>query len=441
MRPSCFVWILAISFATGASALCPRAVAQNTKSPAPAANAPNAGAAKNDEAEAELQKALGDAGNDSAAVVRNLTAYLQKFPDTPRKPGIYRALAEACQQIRDTECELDYAERLIAIRPDDSQMMLLAVSLLEQQGDDASLTRANGYVTRVLDRVQKATPADKSPRQSVAEWQRSQNGLRAALFYVRARLEKSQRNYDAANQDLQASDAADANALAAEMLGQIAELRGDFATAIQEYARAFALPASGPAGTVDRRTVREELGNVWRRVHGSDLGMGDAILQQYDATSATAANSARVAAPNRDARDPFAFVLRQLDGAPLPLAPLKGKIVVLSFWATWCDPCRELEPLFDETAKDFEGNSDIDFLAVNTDEDQTLVPQFVSREKWSVPVVYADGLDDFLKVDTLPTVVVLGRGGEIAYRATGMPEEGFPESLIAAIQTALGQAH
>lgn len=440
MRPSRFAWILAISFAIASIAICPRAIPQNTKSPAPPPNAPDAAASKDNEAEAELQKALGEAGNDSAAVVRNLTAYLQKFPDTPRKPGIFRALAEACQQIRDTGCELEYAERLIAIRPDDSQMMLLAVSLLEQQGDDASLTRANGYVTRVLDRVEKETPADKSPRQSVAEWQKSQNGLRAALFYVRARLEKSQHNDDAASQDLQASDTADANALAAEMEGQIAERQGDLAAAIREYARAFALPPNGPAGSVDRRTVREELGNVWRRVHGSDQGMGDAILQQYDAVSDNAANSQRAEAPNRDAQDPFAFVVRQLNGAPLPLATFKGKIVVLSFWATWCDPCRELEPLFDETAKDFEGNSDVDFLAVNTDEDETLVAPFVSREKWSVPVVYADGLDGFLKVNTLPTVVVLGRGGEIAYRATGMPPQGFPESLIAAIQTALSQA-
>jgi thiol-disulfide isomerase/thioredoxin len=441
MRPSRFAWILAISFAIDPIGVCPRAVAQNTKSSVPAPIPPDAAAARNNEAEAELQKALGEAGNDSAAVVRNLTAYLQKFPDTPRKPGIYRALAEACQQIRDTGCELDYAERLIAIRPDDSQMMLLAVSLLEQRGDDESLTRANGYVTRVLDRVQKATPADKSPRESVAEWQKSQGQLRAALFYVRARLEKSQHSYDAASQDLQASDAADPNALSAEMQGQIAELHGDFATAIRQYARAFALPPSGPAGTVDRRTVREELGNVWRRVHGSDQGMGDSVLQEYDAISAGAANSVRAAVPNRDAHDPFAFVLRQLDGSALPLASLKGKIVVLSFWATWCDPCRELEPLFDETAKDFEGNSNVDFLAVNTDEDETLVAPFVSREKWSVPVVYAEGLDEFLKVNTLPTVVVLGRGGEIAYRATGMPPQGFPESLIAAIQAALGQTH
>ena len=43
-----------------------------------------------------------------------------------------------------------------------------------------------------------------------------------------------------------------------------------------------------------------------------------------------------------------------------------------------------------------------------------------------------------MKVETLPTVLVLGRNGEIAYRNSGPAPDGFPESLTAAIQTALG---
>src|ERR1700678_4257744 len=107
--------------------------------------------------ELELQKALSAAGNDRAAVVRNLKAYLQKFPDTPRKAAVYRAIVESCQQLKDDACAVDYAERLVALHPDDSEMMMLAVGILQEQSDDASLTRASGYVTRVLDRVKKAT--------------------------------------------------------------------------------------------------------------------------------------------------------------------------------------------------------------------------------------------------------------------------------------------
>lgn len=412
---------------------------QDSKPAAPQKTSPDSPAKKDADPEAELQKALAAAENDSAALVRNLKAYLQKFPDAPRKAGVYRALVEACEQLRDNACALDYAERLIAVHPDDSQIMLLAVNLLEQQGDDASLARAIGYVTRVLDRVEKTPPEERPARESLAEWQDGQSRLRAALYYVRGSVENSQRNYGAAAKDFQASDSIHPNALAAEMLGEIAEMRKDSATAIEEYARAFALPENGPAGSVDRRDVRRKLGNLWRQVHGSEQGLGEEILAVYDSVSLPPPDAAASpAARNRDAKEPLGFVVRRLDGAPLPLAPLRGKIVVLSFWATWCGPCRELEPIFSQVARSYAGNPNIAFFAVNTDDDETQVSPFVVREKWDVPVVYADGLDIFLKVDSLPTVLVLGRSGEIAYRVGGLAPQGFPESLIAAIQAALG---
>jgi hypothetical protein len=88
----------------------------------------------------------------------------------------------------------------------------------------------------------------------------------------------------------------------------------------------------------------------------------------------------------------------------------------------------------------YTASSEVTFFAVNTDDDESRVPPFVAREKWDVPVVYADGLDGFLDVDSLPTVLVLGRNGEIVYRASGFAPEGFSEWLTAGIQSALGAA-
>src|SRR5580700_1167213 len=50
----------------------------------------------------ELQQTIASAGNDRAALVRNLEAYLVKYPDSPQRPQIYRALVEANLQLRDT---------------------------------------------------------------------------------------------------------------------------------------------------------------------------------------------------------------------------------------------------------------------------------------------------------------------------------------------------
>jgi thiol-disulfide isomerase/thioredoxin len=389
--------------------------------------------------EAELQRTLEVAGNDRAALVRQLIDYLDRFPDAPRKAAVYRALVEACQQLQNTSCALDYAERLIAVRPDDAQMMLLAVGILQKQGDNASLTKAAGYVTRVLDRVEKATPDEKPARSSQAEWQHEEEGLRVALYSLRGKIETQQQTYDAARNDLEMSYRLRANALAAEQLGEIAEIQKDLSQAIKHYLEAFVLPENGPGGTVDRREVRQKLGNVWRQVHASDLGLGDAILAAYDSAN-TAPTETRPAAKNKGAKELFAFTVRRLDGLPLPLAQFKGKNLVLSFWATWCGPCRELEPQFVKVAQSYSANSDVEFFAVDTDEDESRVPPFLAREKWSVPVIFADGLDDFLRVNTLPTVIVIDHAGKIVYRASGFTEEGFPEALTAAIQEALQPA-
>jgi thiol-disulfide isomerase/thioredoxin len=419
-------------------AFTPAAHAQNSP-PAAAAAAPTDKISKKDaDPETELQKAIADAGNDRGALVRNLKNYLKRFPDAPRKAAVYRALVESCEQVQDNACALEYAEQLIAVRPDDSEIMMLAVGLLQQQGDEASLTRASGYVTRVLDRVEKSQPTDKSPRMSLQDWHDNQDQLRAALYNLRGQIEKSQHDYDAAAKDLHMSYAIHPSAVAADQLGELAEMRRDLATAIDEYMLAFVLPESGPAGKVNRRDVRKKLGNVWRQVHGNEDGLGQAVLAAYDLQGAAGVPTSAPASRNKDAKDTFGFALRKLDGTPVLLSAAKGKVLVLSFWATWCEPCRELEPEFVSVAKSYAGNNDIVFYAVNTDEDQSLVPQFVAHEKWDVTAVYADGLDDFMKVDSLPTVMVLDRNGKIIYRINGFPPEGFTENLNTAIQSATG---
>ncbi|MGD0428814.1 MAG: redoxin family protein [Candidatus Acidiferrales bacterium] len=437
LRPHILLFVFGI-FLAGA----PRARAQTAAPTAPPPKTPSDTISKKDaDPELELQKTIADAGNDRGALVRNLERYLQRFPDAPRKAAVFRALVESCEQVQDDACALSYSEQLIALRPDDSEIMMLAVGLLQKQGDEASLNRAAGYVSRVLDRIDKSSATEKPARVSLAEWQQHHDELRAALYNLRGQIEKSQHDDAAAEKDLRMSYSVRPNAVAAEQLGELAEMRRDYATAAQEYLLAFVLPEDGPVGKVNRREVRKRLGNVWRQLHGSAQGLGEAVLAQYDllgAAGTSAASAANPAAANKNAKDAYAFVLRKLDGTAVPLAPLRGKVLVLSFWATWCGPCRELEPQFVQVAKSYAGNTEIVFYAVNTDEDESLVAPFLSHEKWDVPVVYADGLDDFVKVESLPTVLILDRAGKITYRINGYSRDGFAENLTNAIQAAVG---
>jgi thiol-disulfide isomerase/thioredoxin len=418
---------------------------QSAASP-PAAKKPAADdeAAKHTrEAETELQHAISVAGNDRAALVRELEAYLVRFPDASRKPAIYRAIVESSQQLHDYPRALAYSERLIALNPDDSEMMMLASGLLENQGDEHSLVRAVGYVSRVLDRVEKNSLADKPARVSVEDFEQQQKRLRAVVYQIRGRLEREQHNYPLARKDLEQSFLLEPNAPAAEQLGEIAEASKDLPAAITQYTNAFVLPENGPAGAVDRHDLRKKLGNVWITVHGTEAGLGEAVLAAYDHLAVPEASKSPAVGhleENKKARDAFGFVLRKLDGSPVALEALKGKVLVLSFWATWCGPCRELEPLFEQLARDFASNPDVAFFAVDTDEDETRVAPFVTQQKIGTPVVFSDGLDRFLDVRAIPTVLMIDRSGKISYRVNGLDMDGFVDSVTAAINQALGPA-
>jgi thiol-disulfide isomerase/thioredoxin len=385
----------------------------------------------------EFQQAIDSAGNDRAALVRNLEAFLQKYPEAPQRTRIYRALVESCLQLRDNARAMNYAERIIALNPDDISMELLAIQLLEQFGDEAGLKRAVSYSTRVLDFVNRPDD-EKSPKVSQEEFLASKNHDRMTVLVFRGRLYLKLHENAKAEKDFEDAYAFEPSAVAAEKMGEIAELNKDLPRAIQQYARAFSL-ADGSKAAVDRRETRKKLGNVWHLAHGSEDGLGAYLLKTYDEFNASSAKS--TVTRNSGATDPFDFTLRRVsDSSSLPLSSEKGKILVVNFWATWCGPCRALEPQFDRIALSFQQNHDVVFLAADCDDDETLVAPYVKETKPQMTVVFADGLDHLFSIKAFPTVVIIDREGKIVYRAEGYDEEGFQKSLVSAIHQALAPA-
>ena len=386
--------------------------------------------------EEELQLALSDAGNDRASLVRNLEEYLRKYPGSQQRPQIYRALVEASLQLRDNARAADYAERIVSLSPDDVSMTILAIQLLEQQGDEAGLRRAVNYSGRVLDLVERASSNNKSPRVSQEEWTLQKKRDRMSVLALRGRLEQKLHDTPAAQKDFEASYAILPSATAAEQLGEIAELKKDLSTAIEQYARAFAL-ADSAGGSTSRREIRKKIGNVWRLARGSEIGLGEYLLQTYDEIW-NAAGDKKIR-KNAGAREPSEFTLRKApEGTPFLLKDAKGKVIVVNFWATWCGPCHALEPLFARVAAEFQGSPAVTFLSANCDEDETLVAPYLQQHKSHTQVVFADGLDRLYSVDSFPTVIVIDREGKIAFRSNGFDPDTFARELSAAVHRVLG---
>jgi len=288
------------------------------------------------------------------------------------------------------------------------------------------------YCSRVLEYVDRTPQSDKSPRVSPEDWETSKKRDKSSLLLVRGGLYRKLNDSANAQKDFEASYTLIPNAVAAERLGALAELNKDLNGAIQQYAKAFAL-SDGTNGASSRAELRKKIGNVWRLAHGSEDGLGEYLLSAFDTT--TAATSAAKPVRNPGGKEPYDFVLRKVgDGTQVKLADAKGKIVVLSFWATWCGPCRELEPHFERVAARYASKTDLLFYGLNCDDDESLVVPFLQGEKPKIPALFADGMDRLLGVNSFPTTVILDRGGKIAFRVDGFDPDGFEKSLVDAIE-------
>ncbi len=394
--------------------------------------------------DAELQILVRQAGNDPAVLTKNLEAYLERHPDSPRKDAIYRALMESQMNLHNPQGALDYAEKVIAIQPEDSQSMYLATTLLERLPDDASQLRAIDYDTRLLDRVSKADPDSRPQQMTLEDWQSGRNKFMVDLYVLRGRIQRHLHKNDEAVKDLTTAYHLAPTAEAALTLGEIAEENKRADEAIRQYAAAFVLSSEQSPDDknppLDRDRLRARMGNLWRFSHDSNAGLGDILLSAYDRNH-DELKAEKTDAPvyNKDVSDPLQFSLRHVDGSPsVKLADSHGKVVVLNFWTTWCAYCSQTEAMLGDLRTKFAGRADVVFVAINGDEDEAGVAPFLIREKVGGNLVFSDGIDQAFHVQSIPTILVLDKGGKIAYRTQGFAPDGFADLASAAIAKAAG---
>jgi cytochrome c biogenesis protein CcmG, thiol:disulfide interchange protein DsbE len=110
------------------------------------------------------------------------------------------------------------------------------------------------------------------------------------------------------------------------------------------------------------------------------------------------------------------FALEGLDGKTLRLADLRGKVVLLNFWATWCPPCKAEMPDLNALQREYGAAQDFVVVGVNVEEDAATVKPFVEKNGLSFPIV----LDRDSRITTqlfgvrpLPTTFIIDREGYI----------------------------
>lgn len=147
-----------------------------------------------------------------------------------------------------------------------------------------------------------------------------------------------------------------------------------------------------------------------------EASANSAVQQPQDIESTTLIHAGDVA-PD--------FTVEMLDGKRVTLSSLRGKVVLVSFWATWCPPCRQEMSHMQEGVIDRFAGSDLVVLPISRGEKRETVEKFIEKMGYGFPV----GLDTDQSIyskyasNYVPRSVVINREGEVVYVAVGYDEQ------------------
>ena len=125
-----------------------------------------------------------------------------------------------------------------------------------------------------------------------------------------------------------------------------------------------------------------------------------------------------------------AFSFRDESGTTRSTADLKGKVVFINFWATWCPPCRAEMPALNDLYNQFRDDDQFVFLFLNEDNDRAKAAAYLQSNGFAMPLVSTEGnVPPEIYSGTLPTTVVLNKEGKFVYKHEGLAKYNTKEFI------------
>ena len=156
-----------------------------------------------------------------------------------------------------------------------------------------------------------------------------------------------------------------------------------------------------------------------------------AAAAEQPADEAAEAAAATLAGEGAEAPD---FTVEMIDGSKVALSELRGKVVLLNFWATWCPPCREELSHVQQQVRDRFAGEEFVFLPISRGEERAAVEAFRAKTGYAFPM----GLDTdetiYKRYATrfIPRNFLIDRTGRVVKATVGYDDEEFAELLCAA---------
>ncbi len=203
----------------------------------------------------------------------------------------------------------------------------------------------------------------------------------------------------------------------------------------------------------------DELKEAYAKSEGSDKGYNQLIAEKKkkldeiiaEASKAKSEEMKKKVYDSRINKPSIDFTLKDFSGNALTLSSLKGKVVVVDFWATWCGPCKASFPYLQKVYEKYKDNQNIVFLAVDTwerikgyDETVANAKKFMVDNKYTFLVVIDEitgtRVAEKYGVDGIPTKFVIDKKGNIAFETVGFSGPEMVEEMTQQIELLLGES-
>lgn len=158
---------------------------------------------------------------------------------------------------------------------------------------------------------------------------------------------------------------------------------------------------------------------------GDDAAAGEGAVKAGEGETAADAGEGdsgiepQPGAPLKSGNKAPDFTAELIDGSTITLSDLKGKPVIINFWATWCGPCVREMPAFERLKEDF--GDEIGIIAVNCGDDADTVKDFASENGYTFPIALDESYEVTMLYPTnsIPYTVVIDANGKITHISAG----------------------
>ena len=353
--------------------------------------------------------------------------FLAEFPPDAKNKDNYQSYLTSFQMTAAmSQKKYDEAAKVVASMPkqDGGMYNSLAWPLIEK---GEQLEMATAWAKKGVELLKNPDPSTKPPYYSTRQWKKSNEmSLGMVMDTYGFGL-------------LQLGKSAEAVAVMKEAVeltkGEQADLNQHLVEAYLKngnYDKAVTAGAEFVKKAKSNEKLVEAYKTAYIKVKGSEKGFDESIASAKQTGKDELKKELAKSRVNKPAID---FALKNLEGKVVKLSDLRGKVVVVDFWATWCGPCKASFPYLQQVYNKYKDNPKIVILALNTWENvsgkerEDLVKKFMADNKYTFQVLYDEGFVEKYGVDGIPTKFVIDKKGMIQFKTIGFTGEKMVDEM------------